>query len=423
VNWQAIDKKYVWHPFSPLKEKYDPLLVTSAKGCTLFLKDGRELIDAVSSWWTNIHGHGNEELLAVLTQQALTLDHVIFAGFTHQPAAQLAQNLIQVTNHQFKKVFFSDDGSTAVEVGLKLALQYWTNLGKPKNKIFSLEGAYHGDTFGAMSLAGKSDFFKPFNSLLFEVDQLPFPTNENIESTVNTILKSFDSQQHACLVLEPLLQGSAGMRMYSKKLLAQLFDACKKANVLIVADEVLTGFGRTGDLFASLDLPIKPNIMALSKGITGGVLPLGVTLVDEIVMNAFDSDNKALTFYHGHSYTANPIACAIANKSMEILLRDVTQQNIRNLVVQQKEAKQRFGKLSKVKEARVLGTVLALEISTAGQSSYFSEIRDVLYRKAIEKGVLLRPLGNVLYVLPPYVISQSELEKVYSTIEQILNEI
>lgn len=387
------------------------------------MEDGTEILDAVSSWWTNIHGHGNEELVSVLTQQALELDHVIFAGFTHQPAVTIAERIIKATNHCFEKVFFSDDGSTAVEVGMKLALQYWSNQGIDKSKIITLDGAYHGDTFGSMSLAGKSPFFKAFNDKLFDVNTIDFPTEENKQSVYQQFEHLVASGDVACFVFEPKLQGAGGMRMYSEEILQHLFRIAKAHDVLLVADEVLTGFGRTGTLFSSINGAIKPDVMALSKGLTGGILPLGLTLANPRIISAFDVEDKEKTFYHGHSFTANAITCQLAVKSLEILQRPETLIAIQRIHQQHLEVSAQYKSHARVKTCRVLGTVLALEIETGESSSYFSDLRDTLYLKAISKGVLLRPLGNVLYVLPPYVITDPELEKVYGVITEILNEI
>jgi adenosylmethionine---8-amino-7-oxononanoate aminotransferase len=423
MNWLEKDTAHIWHPFSSLKEQYSPLMIKKAKDCTLTTEDDSEIIDAVSSWWTNIHGHANEELANAIYQQSLAVDHVIFAGFTHRPAIELAENLIRITENNFSKVFFSDDGSTAVEVGLKIALQYWNNLKINKTKVLALEGAYHGDTFGSMSLAGKSEFFKAFNDKFFPVHALAFPTDENIEVILSEITKENNTKEVACLILEPLLQGSAGMKMYSNELLAKIFKKCKEENILIIADEVLTGFGRTGNLFASIHEEIKPDIMALSKGITGGILPLGVTLINEKVIKAFDTSDKSMTFYHGHSYTGNAIICAVANKSIELLETQTCINNRLRINKRHLEEQLIIQKHSKVSNCRVLGTVLALDIKTESGNSYFNSLRDMLYQKAISKGVLLRPLGNTIYVLPPYIISDNELSIIYKTIKEILNEI
>lgn len=424
MSWLIKDEKYLWHPFTSLQEKKMPLLVKKAKDCTIYLENGDELIDAVSSWWTNIHGHGNEELVKVLTDQAQNLDHVIFAGFTHKPAISLAENLLRITGYSFSKVFLSDDGSTAVEVGLKIALQYWSNIGQTnKTKVLALEGGYHGDTFGAMSLAGKSDFFKAFNDKFFEVNSLPFPTEESIDEIEALIIKLNESETVACIIIEPLLQGSAGMRMYSKYLLNRIFEVCKKQNILIVADEVLTGFGRTGELFASLHQTVKPDIIALSKGITGGLLPFGATLINQKVVAAFDSNDKLKTFFHGHSYTGNAICCAVALKSLELLERNACTENRQRIHLAHLNAQNHIRKHAKVKDCRVLGTVLAVEIENGESSSYFNNIRDLLYDGAIAKKVLLRPLGNVIYTIPPYIITNEELDVIYKVIAEILDEI
>lgn len=423
LNTLESDKKYTWHPFTSLREKIQPLPIKKAKACTLYLEDGTQILDAVSSWWTNIHGHGNEELVHVLTQQALELDHVIFAGFTHQPAVGIAQQIIQATDHCFEKVFFSDDGSTAVEVGMKLALQYWSNQGIEKTKIITLEGAYHGDTFGSMSLAGKSPFFKPFNDKLFDVHPIDFPTEQNKQAVYQQFENLASGGDVACFVFEPKLQGAAGMRMYSEEILQNLFQIAKTHDVLLVADEVLTGFGRTGTLFSSINGKIKPDVMALSKGLTGGILPLGLTLANSRIIGAFDVEDKEKTFYHGHSFTANAITCQLAIKSLEMLQRPETLSAIERIHQKHLGICAQYSAHPKVKNCRVMGTILALEIETGESSSYFNDLRDTLYLKAISKGVLLRPLGNVLYVLPPYVITDPELQKVYGAITEILNEI
>ena len=421
-NWKKIDQDHVWHPFSSLESNRKNLLVESASGATIKLQNGETLIDAVASWWVNLHGHANHEVAEVLAEQATTLEHVIFAGFTHKPALQITEQLLQNFEGSFKRLFFSDDGSTAVEVGVKLGLQYWHNKGvTTRKKIITLEGAYHGDTFGSMSLAGKSAFFAPFNDLLFDVIQIPFPHEGQENQTIEAFKKAMDRDDVAAFVYEPLVQGSAGMRIYEASLLEQLLTLAKKNEIICIADEVMTGFYRTGRLLASDYMNAKPDIVAVSKGITAGFLPLGVTVCNEKIEQAFIGTDQEKTFYHGHSYTGNPLSCAVAVKSLEILLRKETQDKIKNISKMHQNALKELKEVTCVKKVKTLGTILSLEIETGESTSYFSSIRDFLYESFLKKGVLLRPLGNVVYILPPYVITEKQLTQVYQTIKEVLS--
>ena len=416
------DKKVIWHPFSPLKGGFPTLPVKQAKGVYLELEDGTKILDAISSWWVNMYGHGEQELADAFQEQFSKIDHIIFSGFTHEPAIQLAENLIANIKGDFDKAFFSDDGSTSVEVALKIAIQYHYNLGKPKKKVISLDGAYHGDTFGAMSLAGKSDFFSAFNSFFFEVEQISLPTKDN----ENEVLLQFKSLcatgEIAAFIFEPLLQGSAGMRAYSATTLDKLITIAQTHGVLTIADEVMTGFGRTGKLVAMEYCENTVDLTCLSKGITGGILPLGLTLINKKVVSAFDSEDIKKTFYHGHSYTANPLTCAIAVKSLEIFLRDKTQKQIATINKCHLEFQKEIQDNEKLARVDVLGTVIAIEIKQQ-DTSYFNDLKFKIYNFFLERNILLRPLGNVIYIFPPYVITKEELISIYTSIHLFIKEL
>ena len=425
------DQQHIWHPFTPLLGALPALPIVRAEGMYLYTEDGKAILDAIASWWVNLHGHCHPAIAEAIYKQAQTLEHIIFAGFTHQPAVELAEKLLSLLPQNQKKVFFSDDGSTSCEVALKMALQYWHNKGIKKTKIIALQGAYHGDTFGAMSVGDRNPFNAPFAEKLFDVTFLPFPTCYQVACCVGSrnsakchtakiciekMQELAQSGEVAAFIYEPLVQGAAGMRMYSVEILEKLLEIAKENDIICIADEVMTGFGRTGKLFASQYISIPPDIMCLSKGITGGVMPLGVTTCTEEIISAFRSAESSKTFYHGHSFTANPLACAAALASMKLLLQKETLNAIAHIGEKhiQFEATVRYHK--KLADVRSLGTILALELQTAEATSYFNEIGKSVYQYFLEKGILLRPLGNVLYIMPPYCITDEELNLIYQEI-------
>ena len=414
--------KYIWHPFTQMKTAAPPVQISRAKDCTLYAADGTQYVDAIASWWVNIHGHCNEYIAGKIAAQALTLEHVIFAGFTHTPAIDLAKTLISILPNHFAKVFFSDDGSTCVEVALKMAIQYWHNQGiNHKTKIIAFENAYHGDTFGAMSVAERNAFNAAFNNYLFEVIHIPIPTENNIEALKLQLAALAANENVAAFIFEPLVQGAAGMLMYEPAHLDELLSIAKEKNILCIADEVMTGFGRTGKNFAIEYLQQQPDIICLSKGITGGFMPLGVTLCTQQIFDVFYADETAKTFFHGHSYTANPLACAAANASMELLISDKCQQQIQHISTRHAAFTQIIQNHIFIKEIRQRGTILAIELNTAENSSYFNSIQTVAYQYFMNNGVFLRPLGNIIYVMPPYCITDAELDKVYEVIKTSLD--
>lgn len=410
------DIKHVWHPFTQHEQDALPILIARGKGSYLYTEKNEPYLDAISSWWTNLHGHCHPKIVQAIASQAERLEHVLFAGFTHPSAIELAERLVNLLSH-FSKVFFSDNGSTAVETALKMAIQYWHNQEIPKKRIITFKGGYHGDTFGAMSAAGKQIFSRPFWPYLFEITPIdpPFPGFER--NSLAQLEAALAGGEAACFLYEPLIQGVGGMRIHSQEGLERLLKTCRESHTLLIADEVMTGFGRTGPLFASERCPTQPDILCLSKGITGGFLPLGATLCHKSIFEAFLSKKRSHALLHGHSYTANPLACAAALASLELLQE-------KNCAVQrEKIAKQHARFCSKwkghpfLKRCETLGTILALEF--AGEEGYEAPIRDRLLHHFSQKKIILRPLGNILYILPPYCIQEDELNFIYQSMEEL----
>lgn len=424
---------HIWKPFTIAGSGVPPVKITSGRGLYLNTDDGRRLMDLISSWWVNLHGHAHPVIANAIAVQAASLEHVIFADFTHDPAEKLAHRLLLASNSDFGKVFFSDNGSTAVEVALKMALQYWCNMGvHGRNKIISFEGAYHGDTFGAMSASGNSVFNDAFKELMFETLRVGFPhtwigdgerseKEQLVLDQVRTLLET-EGDAIAALILEPLVQGAGGMRMCTPEFISRLVATVRSYGVLVIFDEVMTGFGRTGSLFAYQQCAVAPDIMCLSKGITGGFMPFAVTLASDDVYRAFDAPEAEKTFWHGHSYTANPLGCAAALASLDLL----------------GETANRYSSMSRIHESgwmqirnsgiashgRICGTILAFDVvvKDAGKG-YLSSVGAEIKRRALDHEMLLRPLGNVVYLMPPYCITESELNEVYGRISQILLEL
>jgi adenosylmethionine---8-amino-7-oxononanoate aminotransferase len=418
-----FDKDHIWHPYTPLLGADDPILIEAAEGIYLKTTDGRRIIDAISSWWVNIHGHAHPYLAKAIAAQASTLEHVIFAGFTHQPAIQLAKNLLTILPQNQSKIFFSDNGSTAVEVALKMAIQYWDNQRISKRKIIAFDGAYHGDTFGSMSVGSRGLFTNPFSDFLFDVNFIDFPDGNNHNTVFDCFKKLVDQDDVAAFIFEPLVQGAAGMRMYDGNFLDEILEYAQEKEVICIADEVFTGFGRTGKLFACDYLSRKPDIITLSKGLTGGTLPLGVTTCTKKIVQSFETDDVSKTFFHGHSYTANPLACAVANASFELLTKQECQTAIQEISVMHQQYVSKAKNHRCVKAAQSLGTILRIELRTDQPTSYANDLRKQIYRSFISKGLLLRPLGNVIYILPPYIITRAELGIIYNMIDEFMDEL
>lgn len=416
TNWLGKDKKYVWHPFTQALTADDNIVIERAESCSLFATDGKEYIDANSSWWVNVHGHCHPHIQEAIVNQLSILDHTIFAGATHPQAIKLAERICQILPATFKKVFFSDNGSTAVEVALKMVFQYWFNKNSPKKRIIALEGAYHGDTFGAMAVGERGYFNQPFEHFFFDVDYIPFPNRTNESEVLSQLKTLLESGEIAAVIVEPLIQGSAGMRVYSPEFLDELIVRSHKNEALVIFDEVMTAWGRTGRLFALNHCFQTPDIVCLSKGLTGGVLPLGLTVATEEIYEAFLSTDKLKALLHGHSFTGNALSCAAANASLDIFEAPETWESIEFIEKKHIEFAGILSHEKKVKDIAVFGTIIRFEVETGEGNTYFSSIRDDAYRYFIENGCLIRPLGNVIFLNPPYSISEEELDKLYSVL-------
>ncbi len=417
------DLQFIWHPYTHQKNMLPPIPIVSGKGALLFDETGNTYIDAISSWWVNLHGHAHPYIAKKIYEQAKILEQVIFAGFTHKPAVKLAEKLIPLLPGNFAKIFYSDNGSTSVEVAIKMALQFWSNNGESKRKkILAFNNSYHGDTFGAMSTSSRSIFTNAFSDKLFDVIFIDIPTNENIDHLKSNIKKY--KNEIAGFIYEPLLQGAGGMKMYNSDLLNNLLIYIKEQHIICIADEVLTGFYRTGKMFAGEYMQQKADIICLSKGLTGGTMALGVTACTHTIYNAFVSDDKIKTFYHGHSFTANPLACTAAIASLYLLQKKECKINIDNIISAHNTFINKLPEsqaANKIKNLRQSGTILAFEINTKNKDGYLNIISDSFTKFCLEKGVYLRPLGNTVYVMPPYCISKYQLNKVYKVIEKFLS--
>lgn len=413
------DKAVNWHPYTQMKTAGDPVSIVKGKGVYLFDDEGKKYIDAVSSWWVTLHGHAHPYIAERVFQQLNTLEQVIFAGFTHEPAVQLSENLLKLLPRNQKKVFYSDNGSTAVEAALKMCIQYAYNLGQEKTKIVAFKEAYHGDTFGAMSVSGRSVWTKPFGNMLFEVVFIDTPNAENLE-LLKIQLEDL-AEEAACFIYEPLVQGAAGMLMYEAEHLDELMKFCRNKGILMIQDEVFTGFGRTGKLFAANHLTEMPDIMCFSKGLTGGTMPMGITTCSQTIFNAFLSDDKYKTLFHGHSFTANPLACTAALASMELLLQEETLSAIDRIGKQHSDFKKVLETHPSVGDVRQTGTILAFEYKTDQNTSYFNETGKILYDEFLQRGIIMRPLGNIMYLVPPYCITSEELDFIYQHILEVLD--
>lgn len=417
TNFSQIDHSLIWHPFTHQKDRADNIFITHAEGPWLYDDKGKRYLDAISSWWVNLHGHAHPKIAEAIYEQAKKLEHIIFAGFTHEPAIRLAETLMPLLPGAFAKIFYSDNGSTSTEVALKMSIQYWWNRGVKKTKILAFHNSYHGDTFGAMSVSDRGVFTLAFHDRLFEVVFIDTPTAENL-SELRTAISEL-GHEVACFIYEPLVQGAGGMKMYDAALMDQLLATAKEQEIICIADEVMTGFGRTGKLFASEYMTHKPDIICLSKGITGGALPLGVTACAEHIYEAFVQDDKLKTFFHGHSFTANPLACASAVASLELLqteecrksIQRITQFNISLLA-------DLAPRNLPIRNLRTLGTILAFELDE-GLDEYLNNSGAAIGRNAMEQGVYIRPLGNTVYTMPPYCVESEELK----IVQRLFNEL
>jgi adenosylmethionine-8-amino-7-oxononanoate aminotransferase len=417
------DKNIIWHPYTQMKTSSPAIGIVKGEGAWLFDEGGNKYLDAISSWWTNIHGHAHPHLATGIARQAEILEHVIFAGFTHGPAVRLAELLLGLLPKGQRRVFYSDNGSTAVEVALKMAFQYWGNQGKPRTKVIALEGAYHGDTFGAMSVSGRSAFTKPFDEMMFGVEFVSCPLPGKEEQALQELKSVLNKEKGniSAFIYEPVVQGTAGMRVMSAIALDEMIAFCRKEDVLCIADEVMTGFGRTGKMFASEHLSNLPDIVCLSKGLTGGMMALGVTTSTENIFESFLSDDRMKTLFHGHSYTANPIACSAGIASLELFETENTMGKVNRISSRQSGFAQTLRTHQGVNAVSCMGVILAVELKTGGFTGYFNPVKEDAATYFAERSILIRPLGNILYIMPPYCISDQELDYIYSVIVDYLD--
>jgi len=428
------DHAHVWHPYTQMRTAPAPLVIARGEGVYLYTEDGRKILDGISSWWVNIHGHSHPKLNEALAAQARRIEHVIFAGCTHEPAVNLAERLVEAMPAGLNRVFYSDNGSTAVEVALKLAVQYWRNRGEPRRtKFIALNHAYHGDTVGAMSASEDSVFTRAFSPFLFSVERVHAPycyrcplgltrascAIDCLGDLERRLAKKGDAV--AAVLIEPMLQGVGGMIIWPRQFLAGVRRLCDRHGVLMIADEVLTGFGRTGRMFACEHAEISPDLMCLSKALTAGYLPMGVTAATDAVYEAFLSDDRAKTFFHGHSYTANPLACAVALASLDLFRETDVLGRVAALETQLREGFDALRALPKVGDVRVIGGVGVIEL--AGEGGYLDSIGPTLAAAFLERGLLIRPLGNIVYFMPPYVITEAETAWAIEQIGEVLRSV
>ena len=412
----------VWHPFTQHAVQGEMPTIVRGEGAWLTSADGRRIFDAIASWWVVTHGHCHPQIMAAIKAQADLLDQVIFAGFTHPPADALARLLVEMTPPELAYVFFSDSGSTSVEVGLKMALGYWLHSGEPRRRVLALEGAYHGDTIGGMSVGERGVFNAPYEPLLFDVSRLPFPHAGREQDTLTALEKACRDEAVAALIVEPLILGAGGMLIYPPWVLAEMARICAAHGVLLIADEVMTGWGRTGTLFACEQAGVSPDIACYSKGLTGGSLPLAVTLCRAEIFDAHYSQDRRKTFFHSSSYTANPIACAAALANVRIWQSEPVLERVAALAEAQTRGLDRFRDDRRFANARQIGTIAALDL-VVGDAGYLADIGPRLYARFLGRGLLLRPLGNTIYLMPPYCSTADEIAAVYDAIGEVAGEV
>ena len=417
-----MTKSPVWHPFTQHAVQPEPTLISKGEGAWLEAADGRRIFDAISSWWVVTHGHRHPHIVQAIKDQIDRLDQVIFAGFTHEPAEKLARHLVEITPPELEYVFFSDSGSTSVEVALKMALGFWQHRGAKRTRILALEGAYHGDTIGGMSVGERGVFNAPYDPLLFDVERIPFPASGREQATLDALTAACKRGDVAALIVEPLILGAGGMLIYPPNVLAEMKRVCETHDVLFIADEVMTGWWRTGTLFACEQAGIAPDIACYSKGLTGGSVPLAVTLCRADIFDAHYSPDRSKTFFHSSSYTANPVACAAALANLEIWQREPVMQLIGSLAALHKDRLARFYDDRRFANVRQIGTIAALDI-VAKDAGYLADIGPRLYRGFLARGLLVRPLGNTIYIMPPYCSTASDLDLVYDAIDELAGEV
>ncbi|QWX83304.1 adenosylmethionine--8-amino-7-oxononanoate transaminase [Cellulophaga sp. HaHaR_3_176] len=417
-NISERDKKHIWHPLTQHKLHDSMLAITKAKGCVLTDEEGKEYIDGISSWYTSVYGHCNDFILGRVQAQMQQLDQIVFSGFTHEPAVKLSEELIKILPENQEKIFFSDNGSTSTEIGIKMALQYHFNRGEKRNVLLAFEDAFHGDTFGAMSVSGLSVYNGPFEDFFIEVERIAPPTKENISNTLDQLEELLKNNNVAGFIYEPLIQGAAAMQMHDADGLNEILKLLKKYGVITVADEVMTGFGKTGKYFASDYITTKPDVICMSKALTAGLVPMGATSCTQNVYDAFYSGEISKGLFHGHTYTGNPLACAAALAGIELLKSKEIQDNIQRIMASHKKFNAEIKEHPKVLQTRQTGIIYALDLNV--EMERYGSLRDKLMKHFMDDGVFLRPLGSTIYISAPYVITEQQLQKIYDSIRSVL---
>ena len=413
------DSRHIWHPLTQHKTAQSPLGLVRAEGALLYDEQGQTYVDGIASWYTAMYGHCHPYIIEQVTGQMRQLDQVVFTGFTHEPAVKLSERLLEILPENQSRIFFNDNGSTSVEAAIKMALQYYHNQSESRNVLIAFENGFHGDTFGAMSASGLSVYNGPFEQFFLKVDRIPPPTVDNTEEVISKLKQILERGDSAAFLFEPLVQGAAGMKMHDKDGLDRLIALCKEAGVLCIADEVMTGFGKTGLNFASDHLTNKPDIICLSKALTAGLVPMGITSCSEDVFNAFLSEKIEKGFFHAHTYSANPIACSAALAGLDLLRSDEVQQGMAMIGEAHKVFANKLASISKVNDVRQLGVILAFELDVPMER--YGDMRNKLYTEFMNRGVFLRPLGSTIYILPPYLIKKEELDRIYSAISEVID--
>lgn len=420
TDLEIRDSKHLWHPLTQHKVAPSMLPIVKAKGAILSDDKGNDYIDGISSWYTAVYGHCNNFITEKVSRQMQNLDQVVFSGFTHKPAIELSEALIEILPEGQQKLFFNDNGSTATEIGIKMALQYHHNLGNDRKIMLAFEEGFHGDTFGAMSVSGLSVYNGAFEDHFIRVERIPVPKGENNKEVIQILKELIKTHNIAGFIYEPLIQGAAAMKFHDAEGLNEILKICRENEIILVADEVMTGFGKTGKYFASEYISEKPDIVCLSKALTAGLLPMGITSCSQKIYDAFYSDDIAKGLFHGHTYTANPLACAAALAGIELLKSEDIQKKIKWIAQENRNFVEKISENPKVRNPRSLGVIMAFELDVI--TDRYGDLRNRLFKYFMDHGVSLRPLGNTIYIVPPYIISKEELNKVYKVIEVLFSE-
>ncbi|MGH1386513.1 adenosylmethionine--8-amino-7-oxononanoate transaminase [Kordia sp.] len=419
MSLQERDKKHLWHPLTQHKSHPNHIAITKAKDAVLYDENGNEYIDGIASWYTCVYGHCNPYIIDKVYAQMQSLDHVVFTGFTHKPAVELSEKLIEILPSNQEKLFFSDNGSTAIDVAIKMALQYHFNQDEKRGRIIALENGFHGDTFGAMSVSGLSVYNGPFEEFFIDVARIPVPNAENLETVKALFTKLITEHKVAAFVYEPLVQGAAAMQMHKAEHINEILKIAQEHNVVTIADEIMTGFGKTGKNFASEFIETKPDIICLSKALSAGMVPMAITSCSQKIYDAFYADDMKKGFFHGHTYSGNPVACSAAIAGIELLQSNEMQANLKRIEASHNTFGQEIKKHPKVVSTRQQGQIFALDLNI--EMERYGNLRDKLFNSFMSKGVCLRPLGNTIYILAPYITTDVQLQQIYQAIRETLD--